>query len=250
MEKSVLTAVIIEDESESLQLLEGLFYSIGGIEVAGSTSNPDEAAGLIVSLNPDLVFLDVKMPGKNGFEVLDELLNFKSVNPFIVFTTAHDEFAVRAFEYAAFDYLLKPIDPERLLATVSRCRENKKTDSGQNAGLLLDIHKKLIYKSASGIIIIDPEDIVYIEADGNYSHFKLGGGRTETITVQLGKIAAQLPAEKFYRISRTYIINLHFLQKINSHKRQCILLCNGTEFRCDIAHDNIKILMNILKPDM
>src|SRR5664279_5045193 len=142
MEKSVLTVVIVEDESESLQLLESLIISMGGIKVTGSTSNPDEAAGLIVSLNPDLVFLDVKMPGKNGFEVLDELLNFKSVNPFIVFTTAHDEFAVRAFEYAAFDYLLKPIDPERLSATISRYRENKKTDSGQNAGLLLDIHKK------------------------------------------------------------------------------------------------------------
>lgn len=249
MEKSVLTVVIVEDESESLQLLESLIISMGGIKVTGSTSNPDEAAGLIVSLNPDLVFLDVKMPGKNGFEVLDELINLKSVNPFIVFTTAHDEFAVRAFEYAAFDYLLKPIDPERLSATIARYRENKK-DAGQNAGLLLDIHKKLIYRSSSGIIIIDPADIVYIEADGNYSLFKLCNGRTETITLLLGKVAGQLPSDKFFRISRTYIINLQFLQKINSHKRQCILYCNGTEFRCVISHDNIKILMNVLKMDI
>jgi len=250
MEKIVLTAVIAEDESESLQLLEGLINSIEGIKVTGSTSNPDEAAGLIASLNPDLVFLDVKMPGKNGFEVLDELIKYESITPFIVFITAHDEFAVRAFEYAAFDYLLKPIDPERLSATISRCREYKKTHFVQNAGLLLDIHKKLIYRSSSGIVLINPADIVYIEADGNYSLFKLINGRTETITVQLGKIASQLPADKFFRISRTYIINLNFLQKINPHKRQCILLCNGTEFRCDISHDNIKILMNILKMEM
>ncbi len=250
MEKTVLTAVIVEDESESLQLLEGLIHSTGGIKVTGSTSNSDEAVRLIVSLVPDIVFIDVKMPGKSGFEVLDELLNYKTVNPFIVFITAHDEFAVRAFEYAAFDYLLKPVDPDRLSATISRCRENKKPDSVQNAGLLLDIHKKLIYKSTAGIIVIDPADIICIEADGNYSLFKLIGGRTETITVQLGKIASQLPADNFFRVSRTYIINLHFLQKINSHKRQCLLLSNGDEFRCDISHDNIKILTRILKTNM
>jgi two-component system, LytTR family, response regulator len=144
MKNDILTAVIIEDERESLQLLEGLITSNGNARVTGSTSNPLDAVDLITSLNPDIVFLDVKMPVRNGFDVLDDLSRVKSVNARIVFTTAYDEFAVRAFEYAAFDYLLKPIEPERLAATLERCIANGKEPPGQKPDVLLDIQKKLV----------------------------------------------------------------------------------------------------------
>lgn len=247
MDNTTLTAVIIEDESESLQLLEGLIASNGKAKVIGSTSNPAEAVNLIMSLNPNIVFLDVKMPEKSGFEVLDDLLKYKFVNPLIVFTTAYDEFAVRAFEYTAFDYLLKPVDPDRLATTLLKCAENRKANQVQNALVLLDIHKKLIYKDFSGIVFIDPAEIVCIEADGNYSVFKLSNGRTETITTLLGKVEKQLPARHFYRISRNYIINLDFIRRINSRKRLCILQCNKMEFKCEISQDKIKILADVLK---
>jgi two-component system, LytTR family, response regulator len=247
MKNDILTAVIIEDERESLQLLEGLITSNGNARVTGSTSNPLDAVDLITSLNPDIVFLDVKMPVRNGFDVLDDLSRVKSVNARIVFTTAYDEFAVRAFEYAAFDYLLKPIEPERLAATLERCIANGKEPPGQKPNVLLDIQKKLVYRSVSGLVIIDPAEVIYIEADGNYSFFRLIDGRSETITVQIGQIENVLPADKFFRISRTYIINLNFLKKLNTRKRECILSFGGLDVSCVISRDKMKFLLGSLK---
>ncbi|MGA1977263.1 MAG: LytTR family DNA-binding domain-containing protein [Bacteroidales bacterium] len=247
MVKDILTAVVIEDEQESLQLLKSLVTSNGNAKVIGATSNPEEAIDVIELHKPDIVFLDIKMPGKSGFDILDDLRKIKSVNPYIVFTTAYDEFAIRAFEYAAFDYLLKPVDPERLAATINRCEESLINGSEQKAEVLLDNYKKLLFRNISGIVIINPAEVVYIEAEGNYSSFRLSNGRTETVTVLLGKIERQLPADKFFRISRTYIINIDFLKKINSRKNKCILYTNGLEFGCEISHDKIKILLDLLK---
>ena len=245
----ILNAVIIEDEQESLDLLKNLINSTGKAKVTGSTSNSDEAASLISSLKPDIVFLDIKMPGKDGFEILDELSGMVNVNPHIVFTTAYDEFAMKAFEYAAFDYLLKPIDPYRLSATIIRCSFGKNSGqvTGQKTELLKEIMKKLIYRNISGIVIIDPSEVVYVEAAGNYSSFQLRDGRKETVTISLGKIEEQLSSNGFFRTGRTYIINLEYLKKIITRKRECILHSAGIDFRCEISYDKIKLLLDRLK---
>ncbi len=247
MGRKKLTAVIIEDEQKSLELLRDLINSNGGVRVTGYTTNPDEAIGLIEELKPDILFLDIRMPGMNGFDILDGLSELKSSAPAIVFTTAFDEFAVRAFEYAAFDYLLKPIDPGRLTLTINRCLALKQSGSNQQPQLLKEVLNKLIYRNVSGIIIIDPSELVYVEAAGNYSSFRLSDGRNETVTVSLGKVEEQLDPIYFFRTGRTFVINLRFLKKINSKKRECILHSNGNDFKCDISHDKIKILLERLK---
>jgi two-component system LytT family response regulator len=247
MENSELKAVIVEDERESLELIKDLIDSGGKAKVIGSTSNPDEAVSLISTLEPDIVFLDIKMPGKSGFDILDELSRLAKVTPYIVFTTAYDEFAVKAFEYAAFDYLLKPIDPSRLSTSIIRCSLGKKTGSAQNSELLRTIMKKLIYRNISGIVIIDPSEVVYVEAAGNYSCFQLNDGKKETVTISLGKVEEHLMNDGFFRTGRTYIINLNYLKKINSKKRECILHSGGVDFRCEISYDKIKVLLDRLK---
>jgi len=213
MGNTKLKAVIIEDEQKSLDLLRDLIDSNGSARVSGFTTNPDEAVELISKLKPDIVFLDIRMPGKSGFEIVDELSEVKSLAPVIVFTTAFDEFAVRAFEYAAFDYLLKPIDPERLAVTIKRCITLQHTGSVQKPELLKDVLNKLIYRNVSGILIIDPTELVYVEAAGNYSSFQLSDGRKETVTMSLGKVEEQLDPAFFFRTGRTFIINLRFLKK-------------------------------------
>ena len=246
MDNAILKTFIVEDEQKSLDLLTELIISTGNATVTGSTTNPEEAVDMISRLRPDVVFLDVKMPGKSGFEVLDDLAGASSLNPFIIFTTAYDEFAVKAFEYAAFDYLLKPIDPERLSMTISRCLANRHLGSLQNSGKLSGALKKLIYRNISGIVIIDPAEVVYVEAAGNYSCFKMNDGRQETVTISLGKIEEQLQPDIFFRTGRTYIINLNYLKKVNSKKRECILHSNSHDFRCDISYDKIRILLDRL----
>jgi two-component system LytT family response regulator len=246
MEKTVLRSVIVEDEQKSLDLLTDLIESTGLSVVIGSTTNPETAVDLITRQKPDIVFLDVKMPGKSGFEILDDLSARLSTNPVIIFTTAYDEFAVKAFQYAAFDYLLKPIDPDRLLATLMRCNLNRQNGTLQNSAILNGVLKKLIYRNISGIVIIDPSEVIYVEAAGNYSCFKMSDGRQETVTISIGRVEEQLPSEVFFITGRTYIINLTYLKKINSKKRECVLHSSGHDFRCDISHDKIKILLDRL----
>jgi len=247
MNNTNLRAVIIEDESESLQLLSNLIVANGHAKVVGSTSDPQKAIDLIAALKPDILFLDIKMPGKSGFEILDELKYLKSVNPYIIFTTAYNEFAIKAFEYAAFDYLLKPIEPERLNDSILRCIDSKITDNTKKTEILLDSYKKLMFRSSTGIVFIDPVDIIYIEAAGNYSVFHLNCIRTETVTVLLGKIEDMLSSETFFRISRSFIINTGYLKKIDSKHLQCILSKNGTDVRCEISRDRISGLIEKMK---
>jgi two-component system LytT family response regulator len=247
MTDTKLTAVIIEDESGPLQLLESLIIANRHITLAGTTRDPQKAIDLIINLNPDILFLDINMPDKSGFEILDDLKKIKSVNPYIVFTTAFDEFAVRAFEYAAFDYLLKPIDPVRLNDTILRCIDSRNTSRSQNTLILLDSYKKLSFRNISGIVFIDPDDIIFIEASGNYSIFHLTGGKTETVTMLLGKIEEQIDNERFFRISRSALINLDFIKKVNTRQLHCILSANGTEYKCDISRDRIGDLVEKVK---
>jgi two-component system, LytTR family, response regulator len=247
MNRICLDAVIIEDEQKSLDLLRELIDSNENIRVTGYTVNPEDALEVIALHKPDIVFLDIKMPGKNGFEIWDQLTELGSVNPYIVFTTAYDEYAVKAFEYAAFDYLLKPIDPDRLDITIQRCISMKNSGSSQKPELLRNVLKKLIYRNISGIVIIDPDEVVFVEAAGNYSSFKLSDGRNETVTMSLGKVEEQLPKEFFFRTGRTFVINLKYLKKINSKKRECILHSSGHDFKCDISYDKIRILLERLR---
>lgn len=247
MKNKILTAVIIEDEEESLDLLQNLLKADGLADIVGSTSDPEKAVDLIVSVNPDLLFLDIKMPGKSGFDVLDDLRKIRSANPYIVFTTAYNEFAIKAFEYAAFDYLLKPVKPQRLRDTIFRCIDSRKAGIVQKPEILLESYKKLMFKNISGIVFIDPVEIVYIEASGNYSVFHLVNKRTDTVTSLLGKVEDQLPQEKFFRISRSFIVNLDFLKKINTKQLQCILIKNGFEFKCNISRDRIGELVEKMK---
>lgn len=247
MNKNKLRAVIVEDETESLNLLQNLLMANGIAEVVACTSDPAEAVNLINSSDPDIVFLDIKMPGKNGFEILDELNKKRIVDPYIVFTTAFDEFAIKAFEYAAFDYLLKPVEPGRLNETLIRCISSVKGTRLMKADVLLGIQKKLIFRNVSGVIFIDPDEVIYIEAEGNYSLFHMSGNRTETVTVLIGKIENLLRSDNFFRISRSFIINLDYLKKVNTRQSLCILVKNGSEFRCSIARDRINDLIDRMK---
>lgn len=240
-------AIIIEDEPRSLQLLKNLLLANGKADVIGETTDPNKAVDLITQINPDIVFLDIHMPGMSGFQVLDILKDIKSVHPYIVFITAYDEFAIKAFEYAAFDYLLKPVEPVRLNDTISRCLESMKTGHNQAANVLLDSLKKLSFRNSSGIIFIDPLEIICIEASGNYSTFHMSGNKKETVTMLLGKIQEKLDEKIFYRISRSYIINLKCLKKINSRKLRCILSDNDREIQCEISRDRIADLLEKMK---
>jgi len=239
--------VIIEDEPESLNLLAKLISDTGLVKVAGMTTDPSAAEDLICSMNPDLVFLDIRMPGKDGFQIIDDLRKRTEILPYFVFTTAFNEFALKAFEYAAFDYLLKPIEPDRLVGTIRRFMERSVTGEKQKNELLIESCRKLLFRNASGIVVIDPAEVIHVKADGNYSVFILTDEKIETVTSLLHKVESQLPQEKFFRVSRSAIINLDYLKRINTRQQHCLLRKDGKEYRIEISRDRIKELIELMR---
>ena len=246
MNDHIIRTMIVEDEQEALDLLAGLIEATGIATVIDSTTEPSAAVDLIIKNDPDILFLDICIPLVSGFDILNDLRERGTVNPHVVFTTAHDEYAIKAFDYAAFDYLLKPIDPERLLETFNRFNNNGRKDSPDMTSRLFENEKVLIFRGVSGVAFIDPAEVVFIKADGNYSTFHLISGRTETVTALLGELEEHL-GNQFYRTGRSCIINTSFLSRIDTRQQQCIFIRGEKEFRCEISRDKIRQLMAHMK---
>lgn len=246
MNERIIRTMIVEDEQEALDLLASLVESTGIATVTVSTTDPHNAVDLLVRHDPDILFLDIRMPGMSGFDVLNELRTRKRMNPHVIFTTAHDEYAIRAFEYAAFDYLLKPIDPERLLETLHRFISNGRKDFSERYASIFENNTILVFRGVTEVVFIDPSEVLYISADGNYSTFYLVSGRSETVTALLGTVEERL-GKQFFRTGRSCIINTAFLSRIDTRQQQCIFLKEGKEYRCEISRDKIRQLMDHMK---
>ena len=247
MRNGKIRTVIIEDEHEALDLLAGLIEATDLAIVTGSTTDPQKAVRLITDHDPEIIFLDIRMPGLSGFDILNELRRKMRLMPFVVFTTAYDEYAIKAFEYAAFDYLLKPVDPERLQETLFRYTTMINREPDRRNQPLHENGHTLIYRAITGVVFIDPSEVVFITADGNYSTFHFTSGRMETVTSLLGTIEEQLDENLYFRASRSCIVNTSFLARIDGKQQQCVLVKNEKEFRCEIARDKIKPLMDFMK---
>jgi len=273
MEHPKIRAMIVEDEPEALDLLSGLLEGTGLATVIASTTEPSEAIGLIVTHEPEILFLDIRMPGFSGFDILNELNSIGTAMPHVVFTTAHDEYAIKAFDYAAFDYLLKPIDPDRLTTTLIRhnAASNLSSGNSQSNGhgngigpdngnsngngkktepdrqpSLLNNEKILIFRGVTGVTFIDTDDVVFITADGNYSSFHFISGRIETVTALIGNVEMHL-GKQFFRTGRSCIINTAYLARIDMKQMTCVFIRGEREYRCEISRDKVKMLMDHMK---
>ena len=243
MKESKISAIIVDDEQEARDLLENLLSDFQEINIISKESNVDDAVKTIIDNPPDIIFLDIEMPGKDGFVLIDEIRNL-NLNPTIVFITAFNR-AVEAFDKAAFDYLMKPIEINRLKKTIIRYKLEKKTyDLVEKIDKLKCFlqPEKLKCNTKSGFILINPEDIVYCKANGNYSHLYLSNGKNELVTRQLGKVESFLPGNPFFRISRSIIINTNFLSSVNRKTKKVILLNGIQEIELKISKERLKVL--------
>lgn len=248
MNNHKIRSMIVEDESEALDLLAGLLEATGEATVVASTTNPLEAVDLLLLHDPEILFLDIKMPGMSGFDIINEINRLTTLNPRIVFTTAHDEYAIRAFDSAAFDYLLKPIDPDRLTETLRRHISQPIGDRVDQLPRqpLTDNMKILTFRGVTGVTFIDTEEVVYITADGNYSSFHFISGRVETVTALIGNIETHL-GKQFFRTGRSCIINTAYLARIDMKQMACVFIRGDKEYRCEIARDKVKLLTDFMK---
>lgn len=239
-----IRAYILDDEKLLVYQLIAILKSFESVEIAGSGNEPGRAVQEIIDLSPDILFLDISMPGMNGFEVLDYLKKNMDELPEVIFMTAFDDYAVRAFEYAAFDYILKPLERARIRQSIERLEFRSDRAKRANTDKLLGSIDKLIFKNMSEYIIIEPQEIVMVKADGNYSTITLKSAKNITITSNLGSVEKMLPPDKFFRVHRSCIINLEHLKRVKSSKGICILGIGDEELSCNISKENIPRLIN------
>lgn len=226
MSRNNIRILIVDDEPEARDLLSMLLDRIGGVEVVGSSDGVDQAFEQISTKQPDLILLDIQMPGKNGFELI-KMVHEKNLDSGFIFVTAYDEYAIEAIKASAFDYLLKPVDREELELSVYRFRDQRKDSSlQQQLGEMLEgisLKSRIKVNTRTGFILIDPEEVIHCKAEGNYTELHLINHRVETITSNLGSFMAQLPQGSFFRISRSAIINLNYLIRVNNKAGTCRL---------------------------
>jgi two-component system LytT family response regulator len=206
-----MRALIVDDERLARKELMKLLEDHPMIEIVGEAMNAEEATQMVNELNPDLLFLDIQMPGKTGFQLLEEL---DSV-PLVVFTTAYDEFALKAFEVNALDYLLKPIQPERLAEAVSKLADK---DRAKNAAIRgpekkLGLHDQVFVKDGDRCWFVSLTNVRLFESDGNYIKVYFDNNRP-MIHKSLNALDEKLDERAFFRASRKHIVNLSWVEGI------------------------------------
>lgn len=220
-----IKAVIIDDEQDAIDYLKGLLSGFPEIEICAEISDTARAVNLILDHRPDVIFLDIQMPGKGGMDIIKELHHYDQDIP-VIFTTAFDKYAIESLKHSAFDYLLKPVDPEELQLTFTRLKAAtiRKANDKRMETLFhgLTLNKKLRFNTRTGFILINTSDIIYIESDRNYSTIYLKDGMKEVITTNIGTVKKILPLQ-FVRISRFHVINSEYLLKVDRKRKVCVL---------------------------
>ena len=223
-------ALIVDDEALARERVRTLLGQTSDITVVGECSGGREAVEKILAERPDLVFLDVQMPDLNGFEVLDAVAT--EWLPAVIFVTAYDEYAIKAFDVHAIDYLLKPIEPERFRKALARATKR---------GLLSLLDERpidrLVIRNRSKVSFLKLSEIDWIEADGK--HARLHSGReTHVVRHTLTRLEQRLASHGFVRVHRSAIVNVDRIKELEPwfHGEYVVILKDGTKLTSSAAH--------------
>lgn len=235
----VIKAIIVDDESLARDLIRDFLKEFDDVEILADCQNGFEALKAIQELNPNLVFLDIQMPKIDGFELLDVLEN----KPEIIFTTAYDQYALKAFEQNAVDYLLKPFSKERFRQAVEKAKQRIMSAAAGSTPKPLDslqqqfeneerILNRIVARLGSKIIIIPTEKIYYLEAQDDYVmiYSELGRHLKEKT---MKYFEGHLPPDNFLRIHRKYIVNISYINSVELYEKNThlVLMKNGDKVR-------------------
>jgi two-component system LytT family response regulator len=216
-----MRALIVDDEPLARRELRRLLADFPAVQVAGEAGNIDEARAAMESLAPDVVFLDIQMPGGTGFDLLDQLDRV----PRIVFTTAYDQYAVKAFEVNALDYLLKPIEPERLATALRKLATAAAEPAAREAPL-----DQLFIRDGHRCWFVPLREVSLFTAEGNYVRL-LWGKERPLLGRSLAALEAKLDPQRYFRANRSQVVNLGFIQQVELGEggRLHVQLRDGTE---------------------
>jgi two-component system LytT family response regulator len=233
-----IKTLVVDDEPLARERVMSLLQGESDIEVLGECRDGQEAIAAIQQLSPDLVFLDVQMPGANGFEVLSAVGADRM--PMVIFVTAYDQHALKAFEVRALDYLLKPFDRDRFQSALQRAKASiEQQETGDLGRRLLALVKdlrpaapktdRIVVKSAGRLFFLRADEIDWIEAAGNYARLHVGND-SHLLRETMNSLEGRLDAERFFRIHRSRIVNMERIQELQPwfNGEYVVILRNGT----------------------
>ena len=269
---SKIRSIIVDDEPLALSLLKAKLNKLGNVEIIAECCNGREAVNKIVELSPELVFLDIEMPGLNGLDVVKSLQ--ADVLPLVVFTTAYEQYAIKAFDIHAVDYVLKPIDLERIEIAVKRAEErlNSQVENLEKSRIVEAIsnisqienvtgtklmgvpedqtnvpvkEKKIVIKERDEITLLKQENISWVDAAGDYCCIH-AEGETHIKRTTLKNLLADLDPDKFKRIHRSTIVNLDYIEKVIPHTKGEFFLILGEYDRIKVSRNYREVIKTFL----
>jgi len=206
----LMKALLIDDERLARAELRRLLAAHAEIEIAGEAAEAEEARNRIAELRPELIFLDVQMPGEDGFALLESL---EPPLPQVIFTTAYDEFAVKAFEFSALDYLMKPVDPARLAAALAKLDLGAGAPAGGTRAERLSADDKVFVRQGDRCWFVEVKSIRLLESEGNYTRVHFADAQP-LLFRSLNAMEERLDGHMFFRANRRQVINLGWIDKI------------------------------------
>jgi len=247
-----IKSILIDDEPRGLTSLQNLLeFHCPEVEVMQACRHTNDALSAIQRFNPELVFLDIAMPGKNGFELLEELpeINFE-----IIFVTAYSDYTTQALHLSAVDYLLKPVDEGLLVEAVKRAGKRIGTKYGQQPldAFLHNIQQtafpqkmKLCIPIIKGFQVVDIQNLLYIEADGNYSNLHFTDGSMICASKTIHEYEALLDDSNFVRVHKSHVVNLSHIVEYTKGEGGILKLSNGKEI--DVSRRKKEVLLRKMK---
>ena len=233
-----IRTLVVDDEPLARERLTSLLFNEADIDIVGQCRDGEEAVASIMNLSPDLVFLDVQMPQMNGFEVIEAVGGERM--PLVIFVTAHDQHALKAFQVRALDYLLKPFDRERFSDALQRARKQVEREETGDLGrrllaLVKDLRKdqprseRLVVKSGGRLFFLRADEIDWIDAAGNYVRLHVGN-TSHLLRETMNALEGRLDPEKFFRIHRSRIVHMERIQELQPwlNGEYSVLLRTGT----------------------
>ena len=247
-----IKVAILDDENSNIEILKKILQDANNVEVVWTANNIQDGRKNIDEQNVDVIFMDIKMPPHTSFELLEEISEPKFE---VIFVTAYQEYAVQALKMAAMDYILKPFKASDILTALEKVR-NKQNKFGEIAGLMKnyfntmpDNFSKIVVHVADGYDIVDINDIMYIEALDSYSKLKLKGNQSYVASKSLKDFEELLTEKGFYRIHKSYLINIRHMIKIVKGISASVIMTNGTSIpisarKKDVFFEELKVVIS------
>ncbi|RBL92362.1 LytR/AlgR family response regulator transcription factor [Chitinophaga flava] len=235
---SDIKAIIVDDEQHCIDALQTmLLKKCPGVEIVGSAKGVKEAKELVDELHPDLVFLDVEMPHQNGFELLKQ---YEKVAFDVIFTTAYEQYALKAIKFNALDYLLKPFSVKELQDALDKCREKKQHRQKENGTSPMDVflqnmktlqqsHKKIALPTINGLVFMPVQNIVRCESTGNYTRIFFTDKKNLMVSRPLKEFEELLADVDFFRVHNSHLINLQQMQSYIQGEGGFALMSDGAQ---------------------